>query len=48
MKQQTYGQQEGETDDVHTFKASEEQDDLIARGIKLISAKLLDTLQLCT
>ena len=30
------------------YKASEEQDDLIARGIKLISTKLLDLLALCS
>lgn len=30
------------------FNSSEEQDDLIARGIKLISTKLLDALALCS
>jgi len=30
------------------YKASEEQDSLIARGIRLISQKVLDLLQLCS
>jgi len=30
------------------YKASEEQDNLIARGIRLISQKVLDLLQLCS
>ena len=30
------------------YKASEEQDHLIARGIRLISQKVLDLLQLCS